>query len=254
MEQTFSKTITAMKTRAMFLMSLVLLSGELTAQNANAILKKMDEVLYACKDQTVKIEMVIIDRAGKESVREAETIQKGNSMRLFRFTAPAAQAGIAFLSLPGEIMYLYLPAYGKERRIASHIKNQNFAGTDFSYEDMESKLYSERYDAVSVKEEGDTYILELKPKPENKGGYPKLVVTVRKDNFYPVHVTYFDKAGKSIKELTNSRIEKKGKYWVATDFEMKDLTKGTRSRMIINEIVFDQNLSDEEFTVRKLLR
>jgi len=243
-----------MKTRAICLVFLLLFTGGLNAQNASDILKKMDEVLYACKDQTVKIKMVITDRTGKESVREAETIQKGNSMRLFRFTAPASQAGIAFLSLPGEVMYLYLPAYGKERRIASHIKNQNFAGTDFSYEDMESKLYAERYDAVSVKQEGDFFILELKPKPENKAGYPKLVVTVRKDNYYPAHVTYFDKTGKPIKELINSRIEKKGNYWVATDFEMKDLMKGTRSRMIITDIVFDRNLPDEEFTVRNLIR
>lgn len=198
--------------------------------------------------------MIITDRAGKESIREAETIQKGNSMRLFRFTAPASQAGIAFLSLPGEVMYLYLPAYGRERRIASHIKNQNFAGTDFSYEDMESKLYAERYDASSLKSEGDFFTLELKPKQENKAGYPKLVVTVRKDNYYPVHVTYFDKSGKPVKELNNSRIEKKGNYWIATDFEMKDLIKGTRSRMIITDIAFDRNLSDEEFTVRQLIR
>ncbi|NLI25679.1 MAG: outer membrane lipoprotein-sorting protein, partial [Bacteroidales bacterium] len=45
-----------------------------------------------------------------------------------------------------------------------------------------------------------------------------------------------------------------GNYWVATDFEMKDLIKGTRSRMIITDIVFDRNLPDEEFTVRNLIR
>lgn len=115
-------------------------------------------------------------------------------------------------------------------------------------------MYAERYDAVSVKQESDFFILEMKPNPENKAGYPKLVVTVRKDNYYPAHVTYFDKTGKPIKELINSRIEKKGNYWVATDFEMKDLIKGTRSRMIITDIVFDRNLPDEEFTVRNMIR
>jgi len=61
---------------------------------------------------------------------------------MFRFTAPASQAGIAFLSLPNDVMYMYLPAFGKERRIASSAKNQNFAGTDFSYDDMESVPFS----------------------------------------------------------------------------------------------------------------
>lgn len=243
-----------MKTKLINIVLLLAFSFGVNAQDALTVLKKMDQVLYACKDQTVKIRMVITDRNGKESVREAETIQKGNSMRLFRFTAPASQAGIAFLSLPGEVMYLYLPAYGKERRIASHIKNQNFAGTDFSYEDMESKLYEERYDAVSVKTEGDRYVLELRPKQDNKAGYPKLVVSLGTDNFYPVQVKYYDKTGKQVKELNNSKIEKKGNYWIATDFEMKDLVKGTKSRMIITDVVFDKNLSDDEFTVRKLIR
>jgi len=111
-----------------------------SAQNANEVLQKVDEVLYSAKDQQNKVSIILIDKNGKESKREADVIQKGNDMRLFRFTVPSSQAGIAFLSLPNDIMYLYLPAFGKERRIASHVKNQNFAGTDFSYDDPWDKV------------------------------------------------------------------------------------------------------------------
>lgn len=98
-----------MKTRTVCLVFLLLFTGGLNAQNASDILKKMDEVLYACKDQTVKIKMVITDRTGKESVREAETIQKGNSMRLFRFTAPGF-AGRYRLSFPSGGSNVPLPS------------------------------------------------------------------------------------------------------------------------------------------------
>ena len=244
-----------MKTQKMFLLlSAMLICGSIFSQDATALLKKMDEVMYASKDQTVKLKMTLIDKAGKETVREAETIQKGNDKRLFRFLSPAAQANIAFLSLPGEVMYLYLPAYEKERRIASHIKNQGFAGTDFSYDDMESKLYSDRYDAVSVKIEGNNYVLELKPKATIKTEYTKMIVTMGKGNNYPICVKYYDKTGKQIKELNNNKIEKKGNYWTATEFEMKDLRKGTKTKMQFTSIEFDKNISDEEFTVRKLIR
>ena len=110
-----------------------------SAQDANTILKKMDEVMYSPKDMTGKNKIVLIDKNGKQETREASILQKGNDKRIFRFTAPASQAGIAVLSLPNDVMYLYLPAFGKERRISTSVKSQNFAGTDFSYDDMEAK-------------------------------------------------------------------------------------------------------------------
>lgn len=233
-----------------FLLFAILING----QTASEVLKKMDEVIYAAKDQSISIKMSVFDKTGKASVREANTIQKGNDKRLFRFTSPASQAGISFLSLPNDVMYLYMPAYEKERRIATSAKNQGFAGTDFSYDDMESKLYSQKYDAISLKTEGNDYILELKPKPEYKTDYSKLIISLGKDNFYPKKVMYFDKNNVQIKELNNTRIEKKGNYWVATLFEMKDLRKGTKTQMEFTSVKYDSGLSDDEFTVRKLIQ
>jgi outer membrane lipoprotein-sorting protein len=103
------------------------------AQDATSILKKMDDVMFSSKDMTGKNKIILIDKNGKQESREATMQQKGTDKRMFRFTAPASQAGIAVLSLPNDLMYLYLPAFGKERRIATSAKNQNFAGTDFSY-------------------------------------------------------------------------------------------------------------------------
>jgi hypothetical protein len=113
---------------------ILLLVGDisLSAQSAADIVKKMDQVVYSPKNMKGKNKIILIDKNGKEEVREAIVNQLGNNKRLMRFTAPASQAGISVLSLPNDVMYLYLPAYGKERRIASSAKNQNFAGTDFN--------------------------------------------------------------------------------------------------------------------------
>lgn len=242
-----------MKTLNLFLMGFVLITGiRLKAQNADEILKKMDATVYAPKDQQMKIKMIIYDKTGKETVREAISIQKGFDRRLFRFVSPPSQAGIGLLSLPNDVMYLYMPAYEKERRIASSAKNQNFAGTDLSYDDMESKLYQNKYDAVSVKSEGNDYILELKPKPDNKTQYSKLIITLGKDNFYPKNVKYFDKNNVLIKELNNLKIEKINNYWTTTVMEMKTIKTNTKTRIEFTEIKFDNGFSDDEFTVRKL--
>ena len=88
------------------LVSLVfLLTGmNAEAQDANTILKKMDDVMYSPKDMTGKTTIVLIDKTGKEKTREADIVQKGTDKRIFRFTAPSSQAGIAVLSLPNDVM------------------------------------------------------------------------------------------------------------------------------------------------------
>ena len=231
----------------------IILTGTLTrAQDATEILRKTDEVTYAPQDQKAKVRLVMVDKNGNEQVREAEYIQKGSEMRLFRFTYPASQRGIAFLSLPDDVMYLYMPAYGKEQRIATHIKNQNFAGTDFSYDDMESKTMSEEYNPTLLRETEDAYILELLPKPGMKSDYSKTIMTVRKDNYYFSKVEYYDRGGRKAKVLENNGIEKINGYWVAMDMMMTDLIKNHSTRMITEEMTVDSGISDDEFSVRKL--
>jgi len=220
------------------------------AQDASTILKKMDNVMYSPKDMTGKTKIVLIDKAGKQKIREANIIQKGNNKRIFRFTAPSSQAGIAVLSLPNDVMYLYMPAYGKERRISSSVKNQNFAGTDFSYDDMESKPSSEKYTSKLIKTEGNIYILELKPKSP-KSAYSKVIVKVHKTYYYPTYMEYYDKGNKKNK-VANYKFKKIGKYWNAEEIEMIDLKKKHKTKMIMSDVKYDTGYTDDKFTVRKL--
>lgn len=222
----------------------------ISAQDALEILKKMDEVMYSPKDMQSKTKIVLIDKANKEKVREATMMQKGTDKRLTRFTSPASQAGIAVLSLPDDVMYVYMPAFGKERRIAAHVKNQKFAGTDFSYDDMEAIAYVDKYNGSLLKTEDDSYLLNLVPK-SSKSEYSKIIMTVHKTNYYPSFMEYYDKGNNKIKEASYT-FKKIGDYWNAEVVEMKDLKKNHRTRMEMNDVKYDQNLSDDEFTVRKL--
>jgi outer membrane lipoprotein-sorting protein len=220
------------------------------AQDANNILKQMDDVMYAPKDMSSTTKIVLIDKAGKEKTREATMIQKGTDKRLFRFTAPSSQAGIATLSLPDDVMYMYLPAFGKERRISSSVKSQKFAGTDFAYDDMEAKPYSEKYTPKLLKTEADVYVLELIPKSK-KSAYSKLMVNVHKTDYYPTYMEYYDKGNHKIKEATY-QFEKIGEYWNAKEIEMTDLKKKHVTKMLMSDVKYDQGLTDDDFTVRKL--
>lgn len=242
-----------MKTKIFLsVLAATLAAATLQAQTAQEILKMTDDAMYSPKDQRSDVRITLVDKKGGIQEREAVYMQKGSEMRMFRFTSPASQRGIAFLSLPGDVMYLYLPAYEKERRIASHVKNQSFAGTDFSYDDMEAKPLSDEYDAELIGQDARSWKLKLVPKPGVESDYSRLELVVRKDNHYLEGADYFDLGGQKIKQLNNKKIEKVDGYWAAVEMEMTDLVKNHKTIFQSNNLSFDNNLSDDEFTVRKM--
>jgi hypothetical protein len=218
------------------------------------ILQRVDDALYSAKDKDVVMQFVLIDRNGKESTREVALKEKGADRRIVLFTSPADQKGIGLLSLPGDVMYLYLPAFGKTRRIASHVKNTNFAGTDLTYENMEPKRYTAFWNAEFSAKDSISYTLLLTPKPGTVTDYSKLIVKVRRDSCYPTRVDYFNKAGENCKVLTREKIEKIGNYWEARETIMDDLKARHKTKLVLVSIKYDTGISNDAFSERYLIR
>jgi outer membrane lipoprotein-sorting protein len=231
---------------------LAILAGELngSGQDAVAVLEKMDKIFYSPVDKQGKVSIILTDKAGKEKVREAEMMQKGRDKKLYRYTKPESQLGVATLSLPKGVMWLYMPAFEKPKRISMLARKQSFTGTDFSYEDMATTLYSDRFTPDSLITEEDQYVLRLIPKDDNSA-YSKIIVTINKENGYPVSMDFYNPRGKKVKESTY-RYEKIGEYWNAAEVVMKDLEKNHSTKILLSDIKFDQGLTDDIFTVEKL--
>lgn len=222
--------------------------------NEMKILQNVDNILNAPKDQILTIVAHIVDRRGNENTRELNMFQKGSDKRLAKFLTPADQKGIGFLSLPGDNLTLYMPAYGKTRKVGGHVKNTKFAGTDYTYEDMEAKRYTERYDPSLIETNNDNWVLELIPKDGIRTDYTKLHMTIRRSDNYPIKIAYFDKAGVMVKILESSNIQKTGDYWLARQTKMTDLKTKTSTKMDITNVKFDTGIDDDVFTERYLMR
>lgn len=240
-----------MKTKLIITTTLLLICFLAFPQEALEIVKKMDGVLFAAKDRQGMVTITTINQSGKEKVREAEMYQKGQYMKLYRYTAPESQAGIATLSLPDGVMWMYMPAFGKPKKITLLAKSQAFTGTDFSYEDMSVSSYSGEYTPALAETTAETYVVELVPLNE-KSEYSKIVVTIDKGRFTPQKMEYFDRMGKKFKESTYKYI-KSGKYWYAEEVIMADLRKQHMTRIQMTSVSFDQGLSDDLFTVENLV-
>ena len=222
--------------------------------NGNEILKKVDETMSAPRDQDVEATLVLVDKDGNRKERTLRMYQKGADTRMARFLTPADQKGISVLSLPDGSIYLYLPAFKKVKRIASSVKNTTFAGTDFTYEDMEARRYADSYTAELVRTEAEHWVVQLTPKPDASSGSARLLMWVRRDNWVPTTIEYYDAKGVLARRMTSERIEQIGRYWVAREREMNDVAKNHRTRMIIGKATYDSGLSDEIFTTRYLER
>ncbi len=221
------------------------------SQNADSLLSYMDKLMLAPSDKEAIVNIILIDKNGKEKVRKAVMKQKGVDLKLYRYIYPESQAGISTLSLPDGVMWLYLPAFGKPTKITMLAKSQTFTGTDFSYEDMENKPYAERYKPTLLKnDESDDYLINMIPiSPKSK--YSKIELYIDNNLYHPNKMVYYDIRGNLYKVAVYS-YAKQDNYWYAKELIMTNLMKAHSTKIIMEEIKFDQGLSDDIFTVDKL--
>lgn len=231
-------------------------SGTSAELSGEQILEKSDAVVNASQDMVYAMEMKLIDKEGNEKIREAKMMQKGTDKRMFKFLTPADVKGVGVLTLEDDIIYLYMPAFHKIRRIASHVKNDTFMGTDFTYDDMSTMDYHADYDVKDILDEKDEWVLILVPKKEKaeEKDYSQLKMWVRKIDYYQMKIEYYDRSGKLRKVMDKKNIEKIGKYIVAKEMKMKDLKKDHSTIMSMKDIKFDNGLTDKDFSKRKLKR
>jgi outer membrane lipoprotein-sorting protein len=242
-----SRTVAAGLAAALLILPAIGAAAE-QAPSGQAILQKVDQAMNAPRDQDVQVRLVLVDKNGSRTERILRMYQKGADTRMTRFLSPASWKGISALSLPDGSIYLYLPAFGTVSRITSSAKNTTFAGTDFTYEDMEARRYAEAYDAELIRTEAECWVLQLKPRPGTGGAAALILMWVRQDTCVPITLEYYNAKRILVRRLTCGRIEQIGGYWVAREREMTDIAKNHRSLMIIDAAVFDSGLSDEIFT------
>jgi len=232
----------------------VLFAGNALAQSGAAVLVRVDSVLSAARDMVAIEKMTLIDKDGSQKEREIKIYQKGGEKRLVRFLSPADVRSVGFLRLTKDRLYLYLPAFRRVRRIASSIKNENFMGTDFSYEDMSQSKYGKDYAAKSLRQTTEQYILELIPRPDADVSYGKLVLAADKSNYVVRKVEYYTLSGVLQKVMKIDDIKKIDGYWFGARMEMQTVKSGHRTLLELSKVKFDQGLKDSFFSERNLKR
>lgn len=236
----------------LFILSLAFY-GFAQVDKAVEYMNKVDEVKIPGKDTTGIAKMVLVSTDGKEETRKMKIYRKGDKKIYFFLYTPGVE-GVAFLSLSDDQMYLYLPAFKKVRRIASSAKNENFMGTDMSYEDMAEGSFLEKYVPKIISEKESEVVIELNKKAEADSSYSKIVLTVDKKTWVRTSAENYDKNGKLFKKMTCPEVKVIDGYPTMMLVEMTDVQSGHMTKMIMEEVKYDIGLDDDLFSQRRITR
>jgi outer membrane lipoprotein-sorting protein len=222
--------------------------------SAQDILGKMDHAMNAFKDAVWECKLKVKDASGQAREISFTTYQK-SPKRLVKFTG-GDNKGMNVLIESADVVYVWLPDFKRVRRMGTHVKNQNFGGSDFSSEDMAQTSYGVTFEPKLIGEDAQGFIIELTAKPGLDLEYPRLKMWVNKEAMQPARIEYMDASGKKLK--TQERLDYKKdspEHWqpqriVVTDHRRNDHT----SEIDFLSSKIDSGLSDDLFSVRAIQR
>jgi outer membrane lipoprotein-sorting protein len=232
-------------------------TGTVFALTVDEIMDKMEETAPDFTTQKTISEMILIDKDGKEEIREMIMFSKkeedDKTSTLMRFLSPKSVKGVTLLNIDdGEKIYLYMPAYNKPRRIASSSKGDEFMGTGLSYEDMSMDYEDKDYEKNLLEETDSEYIVEVLPSGEDVS-YEKIILHVDKENFYAKKVEFYETGGELTKTLTINKVkvDDNGKV-TPMEIEFTDIAENQKTKIVMKETEYDIELSSSFFSIRTL--
>ncbi len=179
-------------------------------EKVDAIIEKMRVANNNFGSEQSQVMMILHDGRGNSVERQLEvSVLEGSGKQgaktLVEFLKPMDVKGTKFLSWnkKGELpdQWLYMPAVKKVKKISGSGQSGSFMGSEFTYEDIAGRDFSE-YDSKLLSDTDDEWVIQQIPKGES--GYSKMVVTYSKKYLNPIKSEYFNQRGELIKVATMS--------------------------------------------------
>jgi outer membrane lipoprotein-sorting protein len=244
-----------MRSCVLFAGAIALLPGLAAAADGNQVLAQVDAAMTRATDQSFEYEAITKEAGKPERSMAFDVFIKGKEWRRIDFLAPGDVKGMRILVRSVSNLYVYLPAYKKVRRVASHVKEQGFMGTSFSHDEMSLVTFSPVYTAKLLEEADKFWKLEATIKPDAVFPYPRLLMEVRKDIQQPVQIDYFNDKGLHVKTETRLKYSCQDKICTPGIIKMVDHTRGDmESSLNMRKWQPNSGLDDDFFTVRALQR
>ncbi|CUU09618.1 Outer membrane lipoprotein-sorting protein [Candidatus Kryptobacter tengchongensis] len=237
-------------------MILPLLSIQATAQSPQEIIKKSENQIKGKTSYGI-VEMTIITPDFKRTLK-MEGWWIGNEKALIEIKYPKKEEGNKTLKIGKEI-WLYLRNTESLIKIPPSMMLQSWNGSDFTYDDLVRESNLERDYEMKIISSSDTvnseicWKIELIPKPQAPVIWGKIIYWVRKSDYLPARIDYYDEKGKlvrymefyDVKEFHSKKLPAK---WVMYN----NIEKGRRTEFTLIDIKFDIKIDEKIFSFKEL--
>lgn len=250
---------------AILALALVAGRGTLADTDAAEIMKKSHlAYYYAADDGVADVTMKIINKKGKERTREFTMlrldISEGGEQKYYTyFKKPSDVSRLTFMvwknPAANDNRWLYVPSVDLVKQISADDKNSSFVGSDFSYEDVSGRHWSEdRHSLVSDNETvgGRTAYLISSIPVEKHGGFAEKKSWIDKTSYLPLKEEYYDDRGDLIRIFTADKIETIEGIETVTERTMQDVKKNQKTIVQFDTIDYNIGVTDQIFTERYL--
>ncbi|MFC1887231.1 outer membrane lipoprotein-sorting protein [Candidatus Cloacimonadota bacterium] len=239
-----------MKTGTLLL--LILLGSFLTAETADEILVKMENAGEYTTSE-MESEMKIVTAKGDETKMRLMSYEKrgDEDFSLMWFTEPARLKGTKILT-KGDNIWYYNVRTNRDRLLTKSAKKGSMMGSSFSYDDMDME-YTKDFTAQILEDKKDFYWIKAVPLDEDRK-YSYLKIKVRKEDFLPEIVEYYDKTESKYKEMILDEFVTIDDHPTALNIRMEDLSNGKITYMITDPetLKFNSDLNEDLFNEKKL--
>ncbi len=246
-----------MKLVYFYLMVSLIYGVGFSQERAVDIIKKSDDLMRG-KTMVGKYKMTIARPEWQRSM-EFKFWSEGTEKSFMLMLKPAKDKGVTFLKI-GREMWNYIPKINREIKIPPSMMLQSWMGSDFTNDDLvkESSIVTDYTHKFLGEEEEAGFMafkLELTPKPDAPVVWDKLIEWIRKDDYVPLKVQYFNERGELIRTMIFSDIKKIGDRVYPAKMELLESKKpGNSTILILSDATFDRAVKKSVFTKQNLKR
>jgi outer membrane lipoprotein-sorting protein len=210
-------------------------------------------------DYQARMEMILVDQRGEETVRELDLlsleVSPDEERSIVYFQSPRDIRGTGLLTLSfrngEEEQWLYLPALRRTKRISANGRSSPFMGSEFAYEDL-APMYPSQFDYSYVGEESldgtETFVVERYPQYEGTG-YRRQRVWIDTEEYRVLRVDSWDLRDRFLKTLTLDGYEKYSDgIWRASEALMVNHRTEAQTRLRWFDYRLDTGLDESDMS------
>lgn len=224
---------------------------------ATEIVERADQKMRG-ESNKAEMKMTIVRPTWERQV-SMKSWSKGDEYALILITAPARDAGIAYLKRGNEI-WNWQPSIDRVVKLPPSMMSQSWMGSDFTNDDLvrQSSIVTD-YEHKKLGEEEiegrQTWKIELTPKEDAPVVWGKVLMWVSRDEFLELRTEFYDEDGELINTMYGQNVKEMDGRVIPTKLVVEPADEpGNQTIIEYVSIDFNIDIEKEYFSIQQMKR